>query len=423
MISFLQVENITKTYGDLVLFRNISFGINKDQKVSLISKNGAGKTTLLNIIAGIDTADSGEIISRNGIKIEYLEQEPVVDENLTVIQQALKSSQKTIEVLDEYKVALKSNDAKKIEIAMQKMDASSAWDFESRMKQVLSKFKIDNFDQPVKQLSGGQRKRIALANVIINDPDLLILDEPTNHLDLEMIEWLEEFLKKSSCTLLMVTHDRYFLDRVCNEIIELDNRTTYKYKGNYAYFLEKREDRILNRNAFIDKSRELLKKELDWVNRTPSARGTKAKHRIDKYHELKDEVASLKVKERKLDIDIKTSRLGKKIIDIFNVRKSYVFFFFFYFFTHRFAKGEKIGIIGRNGCGKTTLLKMITGNENFDSGKVDIGETVVVGYYQQEGIKLPETKRVIEVIKDVAEIITIQGKKGGVKKMSAAQVL
>ncbi len=424
MISYLQIENITKTYGELVLFENISFGISKDQKIALIAKNGTGKTTLLNIIAGKDMPDSGEIVCRNGIEIGYLPQEPEVDENLTVLEQAVKSSDEVLSIIHNYEEALKSENKKELQDATNKMDSMNAWDFEVRMKQILGQLDITDFDQPMKYLSGGQRKRVALANVIIKNPDLLILDEPTNHLDLQMIEWLEDYLKKTKITLLMVTHDRYFLDRVCNEIIELDNNKIYKYRGNYSYFLEKRAERIENQNAFIEKSLDLLKKEKEWINRSPSARATKSKSRIDSYYKLKEEVYGLKKQDESMQIDVKISRLGKKIIDIFNIVKKYDNKLYINDFTHRFVQGEKIGIIGKNGAGKTTLLKLITGEEKLDGGKIQIGETVVIGYYKQEGIKLSEDKRLIEVVKEIAEVIILKGKRGrGHSKMSAAQFL
>jgi len=423
MISLLQIENVTKSYGETVLFNDISFGINKDQKIALIAKNGRGKTSLLNIIAGKDTPDSGTIAMRNDMTVGYLEQDPHINENLTVMEQVLFSSNEIIRTIDEYQHAIKTDDKKRIERATTEMDARQAWDYEVKIKQVLSKLNITEHDKQMKYMSGGQRKRIALANLIINEPDLLILDEPTNHLDLDMIEWLEDFLLKSRSTLLMVTHDRYFLDRVCNEIIELEDRTLYRYRGNYSYFLEKRADRIQNRNAFIEKTNELLKKELDWIHRSPSARGTKSKSRVDSYYKLKDEVEGLKTDNTEVKIDIQTTRLGKKIIDLYNIEKSFGDLVILNDFTHKFHRGEKIGIVGRNGSGKTTLLNIMTGEMPYQRGKIDVGETVKIGYYKQEGIKMPDDKRVIEVIKDIAEVIMLKSKKSGSRKVSAAQFL
>lgn len=423
MVSLLQVENISKSYGETVLFENLSLGINKGQKIALIAKNGRGKTSLLNIIAGTDTADSGNISMRNDLTIGYLEQEPYVDDNLTVIDQVLLSSDEIIKTIDEYHQAIKSNDKKRIELATAGMDAKQAWDYEVKIKQVLSKLNINDHNKPMRYMSGGQRKRIALANLMISEPDLLILDEPTNHLDLDMIEWLEDFLLKSASTLLMVTHDRYFLDRVCNEIVELDDKMLYKYRGNYSYFLEKRAERIQIRNSYIEKTNELLKKELAWMHRSPSARGTKSKSRIDGYFKLKDDVDGLKVEEQEVKIDIQTTRLGKKIINLYNLEKSFDDLVILDDFTYRFKKGDKIGIVGKNGSGKTTLLNIITGEEKTNKGRIEIGETVKIGYYKQEGIQLPEDKRVIEVIKDIAEIIMLKNRKGGNRKITAAQFL
>lgn len=424
MISYLQVENITKRYGEVLLFEDISFGINQYQKIALVAKNGTGKTSLLEIIAGRDTPDTGSISKRTDLTIGYLEQEPDFVDSHTVLEHVFLSSNRIVNAVYAYRNAIESEDKDRLQKAMEQMDALHAWDFDVRIKQILSRLSIENHNQKISKLSGGQKKRIALANVLINEPDLLILDEPTNHLDLEMIEWLEQFLKKSKCTLLMVTHDRYFLDRVCNEIIELDDKTLYRYRGNYSYFLEKREMRIQNRNAYVEKTKELLKKELDWIKRSPMARTSKSKSRIDKYEKTKQEISSLNVQDEMSDINIKTTRLGKKILDLYNLNKSFEDLKILDDFTYRFKRFEKIGIVGKNGSGKTTLLNIITGNEPVDSGKIDMGETVSLGYYKQSGMKLQNDKRVIEVIRDVAEVITLGDKKFHKgKKLTAAQFL
>jgi ABC transport system ATP-binding/permease protein len=418
VISYLQIENISKSYGDLLLFENVSLGINKDDKIALIAKNGAGKTSLLNVIAGIESADSGNISIRNNVNIEYLDQDPLLDENCTIIEQVYNSSNEIAATVKEYEEAIVSTNKKLIQSAMEKMDALNAWQYEVKVKQILSRLKIDNFYQPIKELSGGQRKRLALAKVLINEPDFLILDEPTNHLDLDMIEWLESYLKKSKSTLLMVTHDRYFLDRVCTEIVELDEKQIFLYKGNYSYFLEKREQRVKNTNANIEKARNLLRTELDWMRRSPQARTTKSKSRIEAFYDLQD-VASQKTNDKQIKIDIKTSRLGKKIIDIYYLNKNFGDIEILKDFSYKFVKGEKIGIIGKNGSGKTTFVNLITGNEKASSGKIDIGETVKFGYFKQDGIKFKESQRVIDIVREIAELVSF----GVGKKMSVTQFL
>ncbi len=424
MISYLQVENLYKRFGEDVLFENISFGINKDQKVALIAKNGTGKTTLLNIIAGNDTADGGAVTFRKDMSVGYLAQDPPFNENLTLLEQVLVSSNEIITTIAAYEKALHSDNKHVLQSAIEKMDALEAWDYEVKIKQILSRLKLDNFDQRMGELSGGQRKRVALANVIINEPDLLILDEPTNHLDLEMIEWLEDYMVRTKSTLLMVTHDRYFLDRVCNEIIELDDQTIYRYRGNYSYFLEKRTERLQIRSVNIEKANALFRTELEWINRSPSARTTKSKSRIESFYRIQDD-ASQKIQDQRVEISVKTSRLGKKIVELYNLNKSYGALKLLDDFTYKFKRNDKIGIVGKNGSGKTTLLEILTGGVKCDSGKIEIGETVVIGYYKQSGIKLNEDKRIIDTIKDIAEIITIQDnrKTGSGKKLSAAQFL
>lgn len=418
MISYLQVENLSKSYGDLTLFEGISFGVGQGQKIALIAKNGTGKTSLLNIIAGIDSQDFGDVIFRNDIKVAYLQQNPNLENSNTVLNEVFNSNDPVLSVIREYEKVISSNDQEKMTEILEKMDQYKAWDYENKVKQILSKLKITNFDQVIGQLSGGQKKRVGLAKVLITDPDFLILDEPTNHLDLEMIEWLEEYLNKSKGTLLMVTHDRYFLDRVCNEIIEMDANSIYTYKGNYSYYLEKRAERIENVNAEVGKAQKLLKTEQEWMRRMPQARGTKAKYRIDAFYELKKKAAA-GFKEDSMELDIKSARLGKKILELEGLYKSFGDLKILEDFSYKFQRGEKIGIVGKNGTGKSTFLNIITRNLEPDSGSIEIGETVVYGYYKQDGITINENERIIDVIKDIAESIDL----GNGKLMSASQFL
>lgn len=418
MASYLQIENLTKSYGDTFLFQNISFGIAKDDKTGLIAKNGAGKSTLMNIIAGNDTADSGNVVFRNDLSIGYLSQNPQCNPNLTVIEQAFASSNEIVKAVGYYENALKHNDKDQLQRAIERMDQLAAWDFETRIKQILGELKIDNFDQPMSQLSGGQRKRVALANVLINEPDFLILDEPTNHLDMEMVEWLEEYIKKSRCTLFMVTHDRYFLDRVCNHIIEIDDNTVYEYDGNYSYYLEKREARIVSQNASIDKAKNLLKTELEWMRRMPQARGTKAKYRIDNFYKTQEK-ANQKIEEKTVQLDIVAKRLGSKILEFEHLHKAYDERVLIDDFSYKFSRFEKIGIIGKNGCGKSTMLNIFTGTEKPNKGNVELGEIVEIGYYRQDGMNFKETDRVIDIIKAISEDIWL----GDGKRLSPSQFL
>ncbi len=404
MISYLQVENITKSYGDLTLFKNISFGIAKDEKVALIAKNGTGKTTLLNIIAGSETPDVGEVIFRNDVKVGYLAQEPAMNPDLTVFDFIFNTSDEVLQAVRQYEEAMKHPESSNFNEALELMENLKAWDFEVKIKQILTKLDITNYKQKVETLSGGEAKRVALAAVLISEPDFLILDEPTNHLDLHMIEWLEDYLKKSASTLLMVTHDRYFLDRVCNDIIEFDEGEIFRYKGNYSYFIQKREERINNQEAQVEKAKNLLRKEEDWVKRMPKARGTKAKYRIDKYHELKDKASQTRNDER-LNLDVEATRLGKKIINIKNLQKSFGENLFVKDFTYNFSRFEKVGIVGPNGCGKTTLLNILAGLDKPDSGMIDRGETLKIGYYKQEGIQFDEEQRVIDTVQEIADRI------------------
>ena len=416
MISYLQVENLKKSFGDLVLFEGITFGIDKDQKVALIAKNGTGKTSLLNIIAGKDSQDEGKITFKRDLKIGFLEQNPPLNLNNTIIDEVFHSSEEVKNAILGYNKALETNDKDLLAKSMEKIDHLQAWDYEVKVKQILSKLKIDKYNQQISTLSGGEKKRVALASVLIEEPDLLLLDEPTNHLDLDMIEWLEKYLKSTRSTLLMVTHDRYFLDRVCNEIIEMDNSQIYQYKGNYTYFIKKREERLANEEAFVEKAKNTLRKEEDWMRRMPKARSTKAKYRIDNYYQLKD-VASSGRQEEEMRISVQSSRMGKKIIEIKDLNKKFDDYTVLKDFSYNFTRGEKIGIIGDNGSGKSTFLNLITENIPADSGTVDIGQTIVFGYYKQEGIKYKEDQRIIDVVQEIAEVVTLgDGRQMGVKE-------
>lgn len=419
MITYLQTENLSKSFADNVLFENISFSVLKDQKAALIAKNGAGKSTLLNIISGLESADSGEVVFKNGISVSYLRQEPDLREDLTVGEQIFSVSNRLAQVVGQYETALSSGDFKRIEEAQNQMDALNAWDYEAQMKQILGKLDINDFDKKISMLSGGQKKRIALADALIEQPDMLILDEPTNHLDTYMIEWLEKYLKETRTTLLMVTHDRYFLDNVCDCIIEIDDNRIYSYSGNYSYYLEKRKERLEAFNAAADRAENLLRKESEWISRMPKARSGKAKYRIDSFYKLK-EAAKHKSDGRKVEIATGSARrLGNKILEIKNISKSYGSQKLVENFSYSFQKGDKIGIVGRNGCGKSTLLNILMKNVQPDSGFSDFGETVCTAYYRQSGIEADPESRVIDVIKKIAEVIELSDG----RKLSASQFL
>lgn len=418
MISFLQVENLSKRFGEQLLFEGISFGIGKNQKTALIAKNGMGKSTLLQIIAGKDIPESGSVIFRNDISIGYLQQNPDLNDNNTIFEEVFSSDSPILNIIKEYEKAIATNNLQQLELLIPQMDAQSAWDYDTTIKQILSELKVDTYEKKIANLSGGQKKRVGLAKVLISNPDFLILDEPTNHLDIEMTEWLENYLEKSNTTLLMVTHDRYFLDRVCSNIIEIDDFGIFNYEGNYSYYLEKRAQRIATRNATIDKARNLLRTEQEWMRRMPQARSHKAQYRIDNFYKLQ-ETASQKTDEKKLELDIKGQRLGKKILELEHISKSYEDQRLIDDFSYKFVRGEKIGIVGKNGVGKSTFLNIITRNLEPDRGKIDIGETVVYGYYKQSGIEFSETDRVIDIVKNIAERIDL----GNDRIMSASQFL
>ncbi|MCK0145058.1 ABC-F family ATP-binding cassette domain-containing protein [Arenibacter sp. F26102] len=418
-MNLLTVENISKSFGELSLFSNISFGINKDQKIALIAKNGSGKTSILNILSGKDASDTGQINSRKGIRISFLEQEPDLDPLLTVEETIFASDNEVLKVLRNYEHALLNpEDENAYQKAFEAMERYDAWDFETQYKQILFKLKLEDLDVKVGLLSGGQKKRLALANALINKPELLILDEPTNHLDLEMIEWLEQYFAKENMTLFMVTHDRYFLERVCNEIIELDNGQLYSYKGNYSYYLEKREARIEQEVVEQHKSKILFKKELDWMRRQPKARTTKSKSRIDDFHTIKEK-ASQRRKEHEVQLEINMERMGSKIVELHKISKSFPNKPILDKFEYNFLKGERIGIIGKNGTGKSTFLNILSGAEQPDSGKVITGETIKFGYYTQNGINIKEGQKVIDVIREFGDYIPLM--KG--KQISAQQLL
>ena len=418
MISYLQIDKLTKSFGDLVLFEDITFGIAQGQKVGLIAKNGTGKTTLLNIIAGKEDYDSGAVVFRNDLRVGYLEQMPHYPDGLTVLQACFYSPNETVRLIAEYEQAMASGDHSNLEDILLRMDNLKAWDYEQRAKQILGQLKIHNFDQKVETLSGGQLKRVALANVLITDPELIILDEPTNHLDLEMTEWLEGYLSRANISILMVTHDRYFLDRVCSEIIEIDRKQIYQYKGNYSYYLEKRQERMDALNAEVDRASSLLRKELDWMRRQPQARGTKAKYRIDAFYEL-EKKAKQQHEAGNVNLDVKASYIGSKIFEAEHVSKRFGDLKIVEDFNYIFARYEKMGIVGNNGTGKSTFIKMLMGEVEPDSGRFDVGETVRFGYYSQDGLQFDEQMKVIDVVQNIAEYVDL----GDGKKMGVSQFL
>ncbi|MBS6268807.1 MAG: ABC-F family ATP-binding cassette domain-containing protein [Tannerella sp.] len=418
MISFLQVEGLTKSFGDLVLFENLTFGIFEGDRIGLIAKNGTGKTTLLNIITGKEDYDSGNVVYRRDLRIGYLSQDPRYPEGITVLEACFHSDSEIVGVISAYEEASISGDSDRIEELVEQMDRLKAWDYEQRAKQILSQLKINNFDQKIEHLSGGQLKRVALANVLISEPQLLILDEPTNHLDLEMTEWLEEYLKRNNITLLMVTHDRYFLDRVCSSIMEIDKRTLYSYNGNYSYYLEKRQERIDAQNAEVARANNLLRTELDWMRRQPQARGSKAKYRIDAFYEL-EKKAKQERDTGNVKLDVKSSYIGSKIFEAKHLSKRFGDVKILEDFSYIFARYEKMGIIGNNGTGKSSFIKMLMGQLQPDSGEIEIGETVRFGYYSQDGLQFDEQMKVIDAVRNIAEEISL----GDGRRLSASQFL
>ena len=418
-MNFLSIEHVSKSYGERELFAGISLGINQYQKIGFIAKNGSGKTTLLHIIAGLESPDSGQVVSRKGIIISFLPQEPNLNPDLTVEQTIFSRDNKTLKIIAAYEKALQHmEDQESYQKAFDAMETHQAWDFETSYKQILSKLKLDNLEQKVANLSGGQKKRLALACLLLEQPDLVILDEPTNHLDLEMIEWLEDYFKREKLTLFMVTHDRYFLENVCNEIVELDHGKLYSYKGNYAYYLEHKESRMTQEKVALGKAKQLFKKELEWMRRQPKARTTKSKSRIDDFFEIKKK-AHQRRQDHQVQLEINMNRLGSKILEFHNIRKAFDDNVLIDQFEYVFKTGERIGIIGKNGTGKTTFLNMATGAMLPDQGKVVIGDTVQFGYYTQKGITIKEGQKVIDVIKEFGDYIPL--KKGRI--ISAGQLL
>ena len=415
-MNYLSVEDVKYRWGDVTLFDGVNFGISEGQKVALVARNGAGKSTLLSMLAGalpgaddrLMKPDDGKIVWNDHIRVGWLEQDPVMDPTHTVLEQVFASGNETAQAVRDYEAAMASHDDAAMPQLIERMDSLKAWDYESRAKQMLSRLHINDFDKPVGQLSGGQRKRIAIANLLLCEPDFLILDEPTNHLDVEIIEWLEEYLTRSTATLLMVTHDRYFLDRVCTKIIELDNHQIFSYDGNYAYYLAKRQERLDSRQAEAAKARNLLRREQEWMNRQPQARGTKAQYRIDAFADLQERAKKIR-DERSFDLEFGSARLGRKVVDAYDLHKEFGGHAVIGDFSYKFARGERVAIVGPNGSGKSTLLNLLTGGLAPDSGRIETGDTVVTGYYRQGGISVAPGKTVLEVIEDIADQIEKEG--------------
>ena len=418
MNPILQVENLTKSFGDLVLFENISFGLAEGQRVGLIAKNGSGKSTLLNILAGREGYDAGTISFRRDLRVGYLEQNPHYSENLTVLEACFSHGNVVTDLIRDYERCMQHPDHPGLDRILLGMEQHKAWDYENKVKQILSRLHIYDFDQPIAQLSGGQLKRVALANALITEPEFLVLDEPTNHLDLDMVEWLEDYLRRAPITLLMVTHDRYFLDRACSEILEIDNRTLYSYKGNYSYYLEKRQERLDAKSAEIERANNLYRTELEWMRRMPQARGHKARYREEAFYEL-EKVAKQRLCNNEVRLEMKAGYIGNKIFEARDLCKSFGDIRILDHFSYIFARYEKVGIIGNNGTGKSTFIKILMGLEQPDSGIIDVGETVRFGYYSQEGLKFDEQMKVIDVVRDIAEVIDL----GNGNRLTASQFL
>lgn len=418
-MNYLSVQDLGKSYGVQTLFKGLNFGVDQGQKVALVARNGTGKTTILRALAGLEPPDTGEIVYRKGIQVAFLKQESDFGDAKTVFEAIYESENPILLAIRAYEAALLNPDDTNIfQKAFDQIDRMEAWDYEVKVKTILSKLKLDNLQQEVSILSGGQRKRLSLAKILIDQPDFLILDEPTNHLDLEMIEWLQEYLSKEQITLFIVTHDRYFLDAICNEILELEEGNLYRYKGNYTYYLEKKEERQAILQTNIDKAKNLYSKELEWMRRQPKARGTKSKARIESFYDV-EKSAKKKIKNDKIQLEVQMTRLGSKILELHKVSKAYGDLKILDQFTYTFKKRDRVGIVGKNGVGKTTVLNMLTGTESIDAGKIVVGDTVEIGYYTQKGMKMDEGKRVIEIVRDIADYIPLVGG----RKMTAAQLL
>tara|TARA_B100001093_G_scaffold517856_1_gene600708 strand:+ start:205 stop:2064 length:1860 start_codon:yes stop_codon:yes gene_type:complete len=418
-MNYLSVQDLGKSYGIQTLFKGLYFGIDQGQKVALVARNGTGKTTILRALAGVEPADTGEIVYRKGIQVAFLKQESDFGDAKTVFEAIYESENPILLAIRAYEAALLNpDDSNVFQKTFDQMDRMEAWDYEVKVKTILSKLKLDDLQQEVSILSGGQRKRLSLAKILIDQPDFLILDEPTNHLDLEMIEWLQEYLSKEQITLFIVTHDRYFLDAICNEILELEEGELFRYKGNYMYYLEKKQERQAILQTNIDKAKNLYSKELEWMRRQPKARGTKSKARIESFYGV-EKSAKKRIKNDKVQLEVQMTRLGSKILELHKVSKAYGDLKILDQFTYTFKKRDRVGILGKNGVGKTTVLNMLTGTESIDAGKIVLGDTVVIGYYTQKGMKMDEGKRVIEIVRDIAEYIPLVGG----RKMTAAQLL
>ncbi|MCK9481828.1 MAG: ABC-F family ATP-binding cassette domain-containing protein [Bacteroidia bacterium] len=418
-MNYLSVENLSRRFGDRVLFENLSFGIERGDKIAFIAPNGTGKSSLMRILAGLEPPDNGQVIVRNGIRVALLEQEPHFDPGSTVIESVFEGDSPIARAVSKYQECLESGDTKAIHDAFEQLDNLDAWDFEAKAEQILAKLKVRQLKQLVENLSGGQKRRLALAKILLSEPDLLLLDEPTNHLDIDMVEWLENYLSANNITLFMVTHDRFFLDRVCNEILELDNRQLYTYKGNYNYFLEKREERYANLAVNITKAKNLYSRELEWIRKQPKARTTKSQSRIDAFEDLSKK-ANQKITERQLHLKSEMIRLGNKVINAHNIGMQFNDEeWLFLNFAYKFLPGERVGILGNNGSGKSTLVKILTQQLKPSQGHVDIGDTVVFGYFGQDGLQYKEGQRIIELVKEIAENFELpEG-----KQVNAAQLL
>ena len=417
-MNFLSIENLTKSYGERMIFADLTFGIDQGQKVAIVAKNGSGKTTMMRCIMGLEPVDSGKVTFRKDIRVAFMEQTENMREDQTILESIFDHDLPELKLIKEYNIAVAKNDEAKLEELYQSITELNAWDTEVRVQQILSVLKLDDMDKRISELSGGQKKRVALAKVLLSDADFLILDEPTNHLDLDMIEWLEQYLSSSKSTILMVTHDRYFLEVVCDTILELADQTIYRYKGNFSYYLEKKAERQEQTQSTIEKAKNTFRKELDWIRRQPKARGVKQKARVDAFQDVK-KVASQRLDEDELELPVKMERLGSKIVEFHKVSKAYQNRVILNDFTYNVQRQERLGIVGNNGTGKTTFLKMLVGQEETDKGKIVIGETVVFGYYSQDLIKVKDDFKVIDVVREVAEYIPLE--KG--RQLSAAQLL